>query len=276
MDPDPETMARSRADEMIKEAVASKEHILATPGREDFNNTILKDQQCLVQTSVSNVDDNYVMVGAHLETGLKDKIIKGEYIDFAKLLPKEKPSYDDNRLELVNKGGQTFFIPAADRDSGNGVSSFHKWEQAFRVFSNVYLKYFPEKATQLIQYNHVICTASATFIWDNVYAYDKEFRPHLSNFPNRILGIILQQAWAMCLKDRLGSGKQNFNKNGRAKKETCQRFNKGLCTAGRSCRYEHKCLGCGKFGHGIHICRNKNPGQASDGANNATTSANKN
>ena len=128
-------MARSKADDMIKEAVASKECILATPGREDFNNTILKglEQQGLVQTLVSNVDDNYVMVGAHPESGLKDKIIKGEYIDFIKLLPKEKPSYDDNRLELVNKGGQTFFVPATDRESGNSVSSFHKWEQAFHV-----------------------------------------------------------------------------------------------------------------------------------------------
>ena len=32
---------------------------------------------------------------------------------------------------------------------------------------------------------------------------------------------------------------------------------KGLCTAGHGCKYDHRCLECGKFGHGAHICRNK-------------------
>ena len=39
------------------------------------------------------------------------------------------------------------------------------------------------------------------------------------------------------------------------------RFNKGKCTAGLSCKYDHRCLECGKFGHGEHICRNKKSGQ---------------
>ena len=110
---------------------------------------------------------------------------------------------------------------------------------------------------QLIQYNHVICTASTTFTWENVYSYDKEFRAHMGNYPGRNWGIILQQAWSMCLKDRNHFGKQNSNKQNfnKGKREICQRFNKGLCTAGKTCKYDHKCLGCGKFGHGVHICR---------------------
>ena len=40
------------------------------------------------------------------------------------------------------------------------------------------------------------------------------------------------------------------------KKEPCHRFNKGLCTAGASCKYDHRCTvkTCGKWGHGAHIC----------------------
>ena len=87
----------------------------------------------------------------------------------------------------------------------------------------------------------------------------------MGNFPERNWSIILQQAWSMCLKDRIhssavgtGYNKNNFNGNfGKGKKDICKRFNKGLCTAGRGCKYNHRCLGCGKFGHDVHICRNK-------------------
>ena len=89
----------------------------------------------------------------------------------------------------------------------------------------------------------------------------------MSNFPDRNWGVILQQAWTIILKDRLHNeyprNSQNFNKGG--KKETCKRFNKGKCTAGLSCRYEHKCLNCRKFGHGAHICHKKNSNGNSDG-----------
>ena len=75
----------------------------------------------------------------------------------------------------------------------------------------------------------------------------------------------------MILKDRVksdggkpsGMGNQNrgngntgnhFNKS---HLDACKRFNKGLCTTGRACHYDHRCLECGKFGHGAHICSTK-------------------
>ena len=207
----------------------------------------------------SIVDECYMTIGAYLDPNLCDKIKRGDYVDFARLLPREKASnFQDDKLELIYRNGQTFFVPARDRDI-TGIANFNRWEQAFRVYSNVYLKEHPDRAAELIQYNHIIFSASSTFVWDNVYQYDKEFSMHLSSFPERSWGIILQQAWSMCLKDRLyhhGSNKQQHN-GSKGKKEICQRFNKGLCTAGRNCKYDHRCLGCGKFGHGIHICRNR-------------------
>ena len=127
---------------------------------------------------------------------------------------------------------------------------------------NVYLKAFPDHASELVQYNHVIYTAALTFQWENVYAYDKEFRMHLSNFPNRSWSVILQQAWTMCLKDRLSQTRWEDKGKNRPKKEACKRFNKGLCKKGLGCKYEHRCTvpECGKFSHGAHICRLKAKG----------------
>ena len=175
-------------------------------------------------------------------------------------------------MELVSRGGSTFFVPVADREmQGNGITNFQKWEQAFRVFSNIYLKAYPSRAIELVQYNHLIHTAAQTFVWENVYRYNKEFRLHIGNFPQRSWSIILQQAWSVYLKDRIsdgngyasklhspGPGYNNGNNNNHKKiKEECKRFNKGKCNKGYCCQYEHRCLIRGKFGHGAHICRHR-------------------
>ena len=97
-----------------------------------------------------------------------------EYVDFVKLLRKDKVNMDeDSPLVLVNKGGQTALMPYRDRSVT--INSYNKWEQSFRIFSDVYTSHYPERAPELIQYNHIIHNASQTYYWDNVYTYDKEF-----------------------------------------------------------------------------------------------------
>ena len=161
------------SDDMIRHAEAAKIQMLATPGM-NRNNAELCVDRFYVEPSVmhsamqhsSMVDERYLMIGTHVDQNLTEKIIRGDYIDFARLLPKQGSIGMDSeeKLELVYKNGQTYFVPARDRDS-SGITSFHKWEQVFRVFSNIYLKGRPDRASELIQYNHVIFTASNTYIW---------------------------------------------------------------------------------------------------------------
>ena len=193
----------SRSDQFIREVEASKARMIKTPG-ELTNHSVFNAKELeVIQHSVV-VDENYMVVGAHLDRNLQSKIINSEYVDFSKLISRDQIGREDeNRNELVSRGGSTFFVPVADRLIGGGINNFSKWEQAFRIFANVYTKVFPHKASELIQYNHTIYTAAQNFSWENVYAYDKEFRIHISNFPQRCWSVILQQAWTMCLKDRV-------------------------------------------------------------------------
>ena len=141
-------------------------------------------------------------VGSHLEEGLIKKIENGEFVDFAKLIPKDKiiAETDETKLKLVIHEGKTFYVPA----KGNSViTGFRKWEQASRVYSNIYTRKHPTRVTELIQYNHVIHTASHTYVWNNVYAYDQDFRIHMSKHPGRSWAILLQQSWSMRLQDRV-------------------------------------------------------------------------
>ena len=160
------------------------------------------------------------------------------------------------------------------QDNAAVISSYGKWEQAFRVYSNVLTSKYPAKSPELLQYNHTIHNASMAYTWENVYSYDKEFRHHIAKHPYRSWSIILQQAWTMILKDRIIKPNNNFfqkgnnhrsnggNHNGN-KKEICKRFNKGKCHMGLSCKYKHRCevQRCGKFGHGAHICRLRTQGE---------------
>ena len=94
--------------------------------------------------STSLMDENYLMMGAHLDQQMIEKIQRGDYVDFGKLLPKDRILMEeDQRLEMVIRGNKTYYVPVSE--SGT-INSFHKWEQAFRVFSNIYTKKFPEKS----------------------------------------------------------------------------------------------------------------------------------
>ena len=129
---------------------------------------------------------------------------------------------------------------------------------------HVYSNKFPERATELIQYNHIIQTVAVSYSWDNVYQYDKEFRRHMERHPSHSWGVILQQAWTMFLKDIIvhhsnATPSENFSgchdpaKAGVACK-LCIDFNAGHCSYSNKCKFEHKCGFCEKFGHGTFNC----------------------
>ena len=251
----------------------------ATPGNDRF----VANQMRVSIHQAAVVDENYVIIGGHLDENLRNKIFNHEYVDFARLLPKDRMQREeDHRMEIINRNGATFFVPVSDRETAGSIANFAKWEQAFCVFSNVYTGFFPERATELIQYNQLIHTASLSFVWENVYRYDKEFRMHLSNFPQHNWGIVLQQAWSVYLKDRISNSNRqsDFTQNGKnnhngKKKDICLRFNKGKCNKGFRCQFNHRCLGCGKFGHGVHICRDRVNQDTSNATNGAVVPAQK-
>ena len=126
-------------------------------------------------------------IGTHLDLSLKVKIELGDYVDFAKLLPKDRIRCEDSRMELVNRGGQSFWILVVDREV-TSINSYSQWEQAFRIYMNVFAKANPHRVTELIQYYHLIETAAASFQWENVYRYDREFRIHMALHPERNWG----------------------------------------------------------------------------------------
>ena len=212
------------------------------------------------------LDEDYLLMGSFLDDNLKQKIGNGEYVDFAKLMPRDKLLNEEECcMELVNQGGVSFWVPVSDREN-TVVSSYTKWEQAFRIFSNVYTSFHPTRAGELIQYNHVIHKASQSYSWDNVYRYDREFRMHMSRHHlDRSWAVILQQVWTMFLKDCTtpSHGSGSFGQAGH--KVRCKiifDFNSGNCSYSKRCKFKHRCSFCNKFGHEAVVCRKAKSKQA--------------
>ena len=146
------------------------------------------------------------------------------------------------------------------------------------MFCDVYTGSFPSRATELIQYNHIIHTASQSYVWENIYTYDIEFRKHMYVHPSLNWGIILNMAWTMCIKDRVSYQQRNNHFNGKGtnnkpqpsemkQRKPCLDFNKGQCTYGTKCRFDHQCGFCSKYGHGTHSCKKFLNGNGGDAMN---------
>ena len=164
----PEKTLEGKADNMIRETEKSRAWLYDVPGMLNLANQ-----------DIQVMDNKYQMIDAHVDDSMKQKIINYEFVDLSKLLPKNKSWDDDHRLEIVNKNGMTFLSPSADRDNMQ-ISSYNRSEQAFRIYRSILTTTYPEKSSELLQYNHTISTAAASYSWENVNAYDHEFRQHIS------------------------------------------------------------------------------------------------
>ena len=167
-------IAEERTKELLRKAENSKANMLQVPGREsldsNYDNVIFSSSD-LFHSVV--VDEDYSAIGKHIDEGLRKRIQEGEFVDFARLIPRDQVlALNDNRIELVNNNGRPELRSVSEVET---IGSFGKWEQAFRIFSTVYTDRYPERAKQLLQYNHIIFSASLTFTWSNVYAYDIDF-----------------------------------------------------------------------------------------------------
>ena len=190
-DKDPE----KQADEFIRDTEKAKARVFEVPGKHNSHSHPYSNQANFNQGFMHSmyVDEQYCAVASHVDIAIKNKIIEGQYVNFSKLLVKDRVlTEDDNRVQLIMKGGSTYFVPASD--NSNGINSLVKWDQAFRVFSDIYCKAHPQRSTELIQYCHVIHTAASGYVWDNVYAYDRDFRLHMGENPGQSWSIILQQS----------------------------------------------------------------------------------
>ena len=91
MDVDP----REDAENMIRQAEANKIQMLGTSGNrfdqlECLESNEMHFNSASAMQPSSLVDENYIVVAMNVDNNLCEKIKRGEYVDFSKLLPRQK------------------------------------------------------------------------------------------------------------------------------------------------------------------------------------------
>ena len=154
--PNPEfEVASDKADKLILDAEKFSAKVAPPQGKNELpqpNLTMQFGQGCRLS------DDKFFHLTSHIDSSPCDKIEKGDYVDLEKLLPKNTPnpgaganSADGgSRLEWIYHDGQTFLAPVNDKSSK--ISSFRRWEQAFRMYATIYCGANPSRAREIWQY----------------------------------------------------------------------------------------------------------------------------
>ena len=155
-----------RSEKLLRETEAAKGRVYGTTGivhKEKNNPYKLHFTKERIHSML--VDEEYSAIGSHLDESMIEKIKSRAYVDFSKLLPRDRLAIEeDNRLQPIVKDGQVFWQPPADNLTVGNISSYYRWEQAFKVYSNIYTRAHPHRASELIQYSHDIHAASLTFV----------------------------------------------------------------------------------------------------------------
>ena len=256
--------ARKRANYLVLEAEKYKAAMVNPAGICNNDNS----------DSFKGGDDDFFHLTCHVDPNLRGKIEKGEFVELEKLLPKDRRQ-TEGRLELINKDGMTYVVPAKEAK----ISSIRRWEQAFRIYAAIYSAANPQRSAEIWQYVYIINSAAAAYHWDNVSYYDTTFRQLMAFNPQRSWAKIYTQMWNLALRDPInrstGTGTYNnwygpqnrTSSNGAAsagngndrdqpkkKNRYCWKFNKNVeCTDGRNCKFPHKCYYC-DGNHGKYCC----------------------
>lgn len=272
-DRDTRRAAKERVDSLLTEAQRGRADILDPPGTQAISTLHAVDS--LPHSSFASsrlyssqadgmLIDHYTLI-SRVDRAVVKRIEAGEYtIDFAKLFPRNSINTDkSNKIQLFSEEGQTFFIPQGSEKTGVLIDSYDKWEAAYQVFMAIYLRQYPRRNLELLQYQHAIKKAASAFPWDRVYNYDQIFRRVQEEVPTKSWAVTYQEAFNQELLTafrypgssdaRTAVAAPNFVPDFKATKQPipkratlCILYNKsGRCKYGNSCRYEHQCLACG-------------------------------
>lgn len=248
---------RLLAEQLLREAENSKAELIQQQGNA-VQVHIQSDRNYPVPMEVGPTpfacDLEFSALTSHVDRTLVDKI-NNNVVDFelCRLLPKVKKFKSgvttERRLQMLNRDGYSFLVAGEEKEF-QLIDSFHKWQEAFRIFADLYEASHPGRSRELNQYAFRIEDASKYFVWDNVAAYDQKFREFVTRFPTRKWSVVHYESWITMLKEPVGRVFQARAVETRPGPQSnvnvdfCWNFNKGHCEYA-NCRFAHRCMTCG-------------------------------
>jgi hypothetical protein len=113
---------------------------------------------CAIYTPLTSICS---ALGAHLPQSIVNKIVGGEYVEFASLLDRSD-NMDGENGGMTLSLSQGSFVWAESKPK-RVIHSIHVWTDAFFIFSSVFLKAHPLRAQELLKSASLIRTAASRF-----------------------------------------------------------------------------------------------------------------
>jgi hypothetical protein len=238
------------------------------------------DRMSSVQDSGAGLTAMTSPIGFHVSLAVKERIWRGEFIDFSLLLGSNNGDQNVNQLRglSISAGGALTLAPQSQRK----IVTIEQWTDAFLVFMAIYTLRHPEKSQELIKYLTVIREAARKFSGSGWSEYDQHFRMRQAAMPHRSWSILDGELWYLILvpsaqaaqqrhqvlnergsfrtgrgggafrasaDDSLPRGGMSGRSSGRPAFQPigrCYSYNRASGCSAVNCRYRHVCLRCGQ------------------------------
>ena len=135
---------------------------------------------------------------------LREKILRGEYIDFRELLPSNMYStpLQSNivtlQLSKESSSEQALTIGAPKPTFKHQINSFTTWMQAWNVFLAIASDHFKNRVFEYLGYQRTITDAASKFRFAQWYEFDKRFRIKQANDKTARWDVIQSDEWLDC------------------------------------------------------------------------------
>ncbi len=197
---------------------------------------------------------------AHVPSPLREWVWKNLGVELKSLLLDLKSYKGQPTMTLVHDP-VTNALQFKESNAAKDIYNWTMWQKAFCTFKALYLMVHPQKEPEITKYKNDIQNFATNYYWSAVTSYNQLFRQYLADFP--------KCSWAMVDQDlfmtelvphRLPAQFRGQQPRGSPasgdilRTGVCNMFNRGNCTWGKKCRYDHRCTTCNKFGHTSQVC----------------------
>ncbi|XP_068725526.1 uncharacterized protein [Montipora capricornis] len=266
---------RAAIEEIVAETVSNAFEAFRTPARpESSPQAVLRPRTPGMASPLG--------LSRPVDRNLEDRILRGEYVDLALLLPESlnEPQTPELQLRLDDSALGPMGSPVTMvRKRRPTIDSFQKWLDAYTAFMLVLVAAYPRRALELIKYQQIISRAVTKFKGMAWYSYDQQFRRRAAYNLSISWDTVDLELWTVTFsglakphcsvcsspyhtQDDCPSADPN-RKPRRVQSTVCFDFNKPSGCRRRNCSYPHVCRRCFASNHAATSCPQQPSGSPS-------------
>ena len=256
---------RSAIEEIVSRSVHTALNAFSTP-------TSALNPLASNQTSCTPGTASPLGLSRPVDRSLEDKILRGEYVDFALLLPDNlyQSQTPEIQLRLDDSSSGPMGSPVTMvRKKKTVIDTFQKWLDAYMVYMLVLVTAYPRRALELIKYQQIISRAVTKFKGLAWVSYDQQFRRRAAYDLSLSWDKVDLELWTVTFA---GLAKPHCNvcsspyhaedvcpsadpnRKLRRPQTVCFDFNKSTGCRRRNCSYPHVCRRCHSSTHVVANC----------------------